>query len=373
MIQRLYVHNFRCLENFEFNLANKLSVLLIGKNGSGKSIGSALEIFQKIGRGTNRMKELVTPADFSMGRSQVPLRLEIQAAIAGKIFDYKLALELPEQWKELRVVEENLSVDGSPVLSRELSNVQIVKKGNKSVSFSLDWHNIQLPLIQEQSSDDPVAVFRRFIAQILVVAPIPALITGDSETETLYPNRWITNLGDWFAGLVAQSPAVYSTIDKHIREIMPDFAEIRNPLTSAESRRMFVTFQQKETRFEIPFRDLSDGEKCFFVCAAVLAAIALARGEKNSSIMCFWDEPDNYLAPDEIGHFVLALRRSFQQGGGQLIATSHNPEAIRQFSNENTFLVQRNSHVEPTILRPLSELSIKDDLIETILRGGLVV
>ena len=37
MIRRLYVHNFRCLENFELPVAGQSSVLLIGKNGAGKT------------------------------------------------------------------------------------------------------------------------------------------------------------------------------------------------------------------------------------------------------------------------------------------------------------------------------------------------
>ena len=37
MLQRLYIHNFRCLQNFEFKPGEASSALLIGKNGSGKS------------------------------------------------------------------------------------------------------------------------------------------------------------------------------------------------------------------------------------------------------------------------------------------------------------------------------------------------
>lgn len=49
MLQRLYVHNFRCLENFELNLKEMSSALLIGKNGSGKStLSRVLEVFQSI-------------------------------------------------------------------------------------------------------------------------------------------------------------------------------------------------------------------------------------------------------------------------------------------------------------------------------------
>ena len=37
MIARFYIHNFRCLENFEFKPGDTSSALLIGKNGAGKS------------------------------------------------------------------------------------------------------------------------------------------------------------------------------------------------------------------------------------------------------------------------------------------------------------------------------------------------
>ena len=45
MLQRLYVNNFRCLENFELTMKEMPSALLIGKNGVGKStIAKALEV-----------------------------------------------------------------------------------------------------------------------------------------------------------------------------------------------------------------------------------------------------------------------------------------------------------------------------------------
>ena len=60
MIKRLYIHNFRCLENFDLPIAGKPSSLLIGKNGSGKStVGYALEVLQSLARGTNRIGQLV--------------------------------------------------------------------------------------------------------------------------------------------------------------------------------------------------------------------------------------------------------------------------------------------------------------------------
>ena len=102
----------------------------------------------------------------------------------------------------------------------------------------------------------------------------------------------------------------------------------------------------------------------------MICALVLAANDAYGPLLCFWDEPDNYLAPSEVGHFVLSLRKAFQSGG-QFIATSHNPEAIRRFSDENTLVLHRKSHLEPTIVRPLSELHVKGDLGDALVRGDL--
>ncbi len=92
MLQRLYIHNFRCLENFELPIKGMSSALLIGKNGAGKStIASALEVLQSIGRGINRVGQLVQSKDFARGRSDVPIRFEIEVLIEKKLYKYTLA------------------------------------------------------------------------------------------------------------------------------------------------------------------------------------------------------------------------------------------------------------------------------------------
>ena len=107
MIRRFYVHNYRCLENFELPVSRQSSLLLLGDNGAGKTtVGFALEILQKIARGVNRVGQLVAPEDLAWGRSRVPMRFEVEAELDGAVYEYVLALELPEHFKELRVREE---------------------------------------------------------------------------------------------------------------------------------------------------------------------------------------------------------------------------------------------------------------------------
>jgi len=367
MIRRFYVHNFRCLENFELPISKRPATLLIGRNGSGKStVGSALEVLQRIARGVNRVGELVKPADFARGRSEVPLRLEIESILGENVYEYILALELPPGFKELRVAEERLSVDGEHVYSRDRAQVTFFKSSTeREAKFFVDWHLVALPLIQVRSEADHLHIFKSWLARTLILAPLPSRIEGDSKDSTLMPNREVTDFGEWISGLLAYSPAAYTEIDRYLKKVMPDIKDFKNPIVGKDFRSLSVQFQQENASLTLPFRELSDGEKCFFICAVVLAS-----NQAYGPILCFWDEPDNYLSLSEVGHFVMDLRRSFQFGG-QLLVTSHNLEAIAQFSRENTLWLHRRNHLEPTLVRQMSEVQTNGDFADALIRGDL--
>lgn len=359
VIRRLYVHNFRCLENFELPISDGHSTLLIGKNGAGKTaISHALEVLQKIARGTNRVGELVRPKDLTSGRADVPMRFELSAELGGTLYEYVLALECPAGFKELRVLDEKLSLDGKALFTRK----------DREATFAIDQHLVALPIVQLRSTNqptrDPLFVFKEWLARMLILRPMPTLIGGDSTEESTQPVPEVTDFGAWFAGILAERPSSYRRIAEYLTQVMPDFKDIQKPVVGKESRSLVVQFADGQRSVTLPFADLSDGEKCFMICALVLASA------EGHSLVCFWDEPDNYLALDEVGHFVMALRTAFQSSG-QFIATSHNPETIRRFSDENTIVLQRKSHFEPTVARRLSELKVPGDLIGALIRGDV--
>jgi predicted ATPase len=364
MLKRLYVHNFRCLENFEFCPGPTSSTLLIGRNGSGKStIANAFEILQRIGRGINRVGQLVQEKDIAQGRKHLPIRIEIETELSGKPYQYILALELPENFKELRILEERLMVAGMPVYSRNLAQVTLPKTQSTTseAQFYVDWHLVALPVIQVRSHTDPLHIFKNWLAQSIILSPIPALMKGNSADESLEPSRDGVNLGDWLSGLLGQYPAAYSTISEYLKRIIPDIAEFRNDPTSKDSKSLNIHFTQHNNNLIINFADLSDGEKCFFLCAVVIAA-----NKAYGPLFCFWDEPDSYLSISEIAHFVMDLRKAFQNSG-QLLLSSHNAQAINTFSCENTWLLDRKSHLEPTLIRLLEEIPLTGDLIDELI------
>jgi len=366
VIRRFYVHNYRCLENFELPISGQSSILLIGKNGSGKStIASALEVLQKIARGTNRVSDLVSPDDFPRWYALPPMRFEIEIEVSGKICRYVVAFESTNDLTELSVSEEEFTVDGTSVYFRASQQT----RGQRAMPYQQDsvafrWNLVALPIVQEKSGKDPLLVFKQWLARMLILRPMPALIDGQSKHESLEPNVQVTNFGAWFSGIVAANPAAYRKIDEYLRPVIPDFKDIQNPLIAKDVRSLVVGFSNSQGSMSVYFEDLSDGEKCFMISALVLAA-----NEAYGPLLCFWDEPDNYLALDEVGHFVIALRQAFEKSGGQFIATSHNPEVIRRFSDETTLLLYRKNHLEPTVVRRLGELHIAGDLVGALTRG----
>lgn len=368
MLQRLYVHNFRCLENFEFKPGEMRSALLIGRNGVGKStLSRVLKIFQAIGRGVNRVGELVTPADFTLGRTNAPIRFEIEVLLNNRLFHYTLALELPERFRELRVLEERLDVDGIEAYNRHQAQVSLPRNdpNRAEASFSIDWHFVALPMIQDPATADALTEWRKWLARMIILAPIPQLMNGDSQGESLAPVENGSNFANWLTGLLAQYPAAYTTIHEYLKLVMPDIGEFKNIPSGKDNKSLAVRFESRNVQFEQSFDDLSDGEKCTFLCAVVLAS-----NRAYGPVFTFWDEPDNYLSLSEVGHFIMGLRRGFDVGG-QILVTSHNEETIRSFSRENTFLLSRKSHLEPAVIRPLIELPSTQSVVHALMLGEL--
>jgi predicted ATPase len=374
MIKRLYIHNFRCFENFELALEERPSVLLLGRSGAGKTtVRLALEVLQAIARGQNRVGKLVTSKDITQGRTEVPMRFEIEANLAGSHFAYTVAFEYPPKFRELRVLDEALTVDGTAIFSRNLAQVQLPRNAlGGEAAFRIDWHLVALPIVQEQNDDEPLAVFKRWLANSLILGPVPSHMRGESELNAsglTMPNTQVTNIVSWFSSMVSAEPATYLQVSEYLKLMMPDFERITNPSFGKETRGMIFHFMRDKQGLDVDLEDLADGEKCF-----VIFALTIAMDTVFGPLFCFWDAPDNFLTSDEVGHSIMSLRKCFQDKG-QLVVTSHNPEVIRRFSESDTLYLSRRSHLEPTTVAPIETLrangKFAGSFIDAILRGDL--
>lgn len=366
MIHRLYIHNFRCLENFTLDLAAHPSALLIGRNGSGKTtVVDALAVLQRICRGPNRVREVIAPRDFPWHRKDLPMRFEADFSMGDRRFRYSVSFEWPQGFFEARISEESLSCDGQQIFSREGGQVDLTN----GATFGLDWHVFALPVINERPPSTLIQEVRSFFAGMILLSPVPQDITGFSQIPITEMDSRGVEYASCLRSLLQRKPKAYSALESFIRNVLPDFSSIENVERGQEGgSQLVVSFEHPETRriFTLDFDDLSAGEKCYFLLAYIIAEQSVGQ-----SVVCLWDEPDTHLSLSEVGQFIMSLRKIASRGG-QFIATTHHPEAIRRFSDENTFVLSRKSHLDPTVIKPLSAHNHSGDLIDALLREEIV-
>jgi len=368
MIERIYVHNYRCFESFTLDLKGRGSALIIGKNGSGKStLRHALGVFQKICRGPNRVKEWIDSSDFTQNRTDLPMRFELDLVLTNRRFQYAIAFEYHEDLREATVLEEKLSVDGKVVFSRQLTQVFF----SNGPAFFLDLNVGALPIINDKPVDGSIQQLKAFLASMIILSPVPAEMSGFAEEESFELQENASNFAAWLNAVLIRYPAKYNDIAKYLRYVIADFASFEFVPRGERGKQLRVEFENMGPGtggpdFKVDFKKLSDGEKCYF-----LSALIVATNRPDRPLFCFWDEPDNHLSLPELGHFITQLRKMTNQNG-QFIATSHNPEAIRRFSDETTLVMTRKSHLEPTVVRSLADLQYSGDLIAALKRDEVI-
>jgi ABC-type cobalamin/Fe3+-siderophores transport system ATPase subunit len=365
MIERLYIHNFRCFENFTLDLAGRSSALVIGKNGVGKStLLHCLGLFQAICRGFNRVRNLISATDFAQHRMDHPMRFEVEVVLSGKRFKYAVSFDWPPNFREARVLDEGLWADGQVVFTRSQAQIQLAG----GPSFRLDWHTVALPVIEERPGERAIQDVKSFLGTLILLAPIPANMTGFAEEPSLQLQKDAANYASCLRALLGQKPAGYTVLDSYVRAVIPDFSSIENVERGESGTQLLVKFEQQNPQrsFTVEFKALSDGEKCLFLSAYVIASNSV-----GPPVVCVWDEPDNHLSLPEVGQFVMGLRKMTSRTG-QFIATTHHPETIRKFSDETTFALTRKSHLDPTVVRPLADFPHTGDLINALIRDEII-
>lgn len=376
MIERVYVQNFRCLSSFKLDLAGNPSALIIGRNGAGKStIRHALSIFQRIGRGSGRVDNLLKREDWSFydkyldeqGRFKDipdPMRFEIELTLANSAFAYAVSFDWPANFREARILDETLTVNGQTVFTRQ--QAQVTLPGSNP--FGLDWHVFALSVINEKAPATSIQTLKAFLASLLLMAPVPAHMDGFSETTTDRLDEEALNFSSCLRGLLEKKPAVYGALESFLRTVITDFSSLDHDDRGKTGKQLMVTFkrQKADESFRVEFDALSAGEKCFFLSAYIVASNAV-----GLPLYCFWDEPDNHLSLSEVGQFITTLRKTAKRGG-QFVSTSHHPETVRKFSGESTFVLTRKSHLDPTLPKLLKDMNYSGDLVEALIRDEVI-
>lgn len=355
MLKRIYVNNYKCLVNFEWKTGDSRSALLMGANGTGKtSISDVFLFLRDIGRGeidTGKigMSDSVPLSPLmawnGRGKEDEPMQFEIDVGLGGNLFSYGLSLDLPKTFTRFRVTSEYLRQNGKPLFQRDRANVSIISLHGDPIDISHDWHSIFLPTFQNAIESGPVNSFKEWLSRILILAPVPSLMSGELKGDGKFLSRNTSDIADWVISLQSRDSELSVQVNNRMREVFPDFKSfgVRKILPNAKYGKdyLFLKFQGDKIS-EIPFFLLSDGMKCFFLSALLPVVVSL-----EPSAFCFWDEPDAHLSLSEVENFIGTLRKTFANRG-QCIVTSHHPETMNGYPEDESWLLIRKDNLTAT-------------------------
>lgn len=353
-IKSIYINNFRCLQNFDLKFDNRTEFLFLAKNGMGKStVLSLFRILRKIALGETDVNKLFSALDFAFGNKVAPIRVKVEFASENARLEYSFVIGISKAG-ELSVEDEVLARGMLTIFDRKSSNI-----------FAED--RLMLPLVNAARD-----ICRQIIDWVLLM-PIPSLMQDGSQVARKL-NFDGSNFVSWLKRLLGENPASYDDLYQELKVSLKDFESFKwNDSIEEPDDNFYLTFKSGDTpACTIPFGALSDGEKI-----SVLGAALVVLSKIKPGFLCFWDEPDNYLAASEVHGFITRLRKYLRIRECRLILTSHNLETIRTVGVDSTIILHRGSHQEPTRLMMCADRirtdAERERYIQDVLSGELYV
>lgn len=354
MFQRIYIHNYKCLQDFEWNLNDEKSLLLLGKNGTGKSsILSVLELLRDLALGKD-----IFEIDLPSHQEYEDVVLKFDVSIKDKIYKYEIVIS------ENNDLYEKLIIDNQQIFERY--SVDELSFHGKNFLVNVD----QSVLYLLSTKSDDIFGLVDWICKMILIAPNPSIMYNnleyiDSKKRHLL-KRKAENLTMWLYWL-HENTSISNHINSIFNKIVPDFQSFEF-LEFRNLRHLSFIFKENEQKIMIPFDDLSDGERIIFLFSIILALMS----HDEEPIFVFWDEPENYISLALLQSLIQFMRSKaeFSQQSHQVFFSSHNSEVINAFSSSHIYYLYRDTHITPTRICNVAEKGI-ENIIDELKYGEL--
>ena len=331
MLKRLYIHNYKCLTNF--NIYFEELTLLLGANGCGKS--AVFEVVGKLRdfiRGDAQVGELFSPTDLTHWSIKPEQHFELEIDIPGGRYFYRLVIEHAPERRFTRVMREELLFNDKPLFAFEDGEVQIYRDDySKGPTYSFDsGHSALAPVT---TSYPKLYVFRNQVRRFVTLSLEPKRIRSGSDFDTDRLSDSGENFASWYQGRLQEDPRrVFEAMD-HLHDVLPGFVDLRLVQKGSDYRELQAKFSSVgvESSSIYRFDQLSDGQRALIVLYLLLFADDTGR-------TLFLDEPDNYITLPELQPWFAELEDGCGDTLPQTILISHHPEAIDFLSDKAVWL-----------------------------------
>jgi hypothetical protein len=94
------------------------------------------------------------------------------------------------------------------------------------------------------------------------------------KRRLIEPQHDASNFSSWPNAFLSRYPAAYNDVFSYLRAVIPDLASFENVPRGEKGKQLLVKFEQvgSDRVLSIDFKQLSDGEKCFFLSALIVAS-----------------------------------------------------------------------------------------------------
>ena len=335
MLKRLYVHNYKCLVNFEINFDKDIS-LFLGANGSGKS--TVFEVLTKLRRmivGEEKVENIFDSRDSPRwlnleNLEDTEVRFELDVEIKDRTFRYLLILALG-YFGDTSIKEESLYSN---------NNLLLESKDEKTVLSGSDqqflFDDSRSSLIRNIQGTEFLQYLRNFfIVRINPYEMVSTINKANAEVKTDF-----SNYAEWFAHLNEKNRREVSEFEKSMRDILPgfDYFIIQQ---AGQAKVLQVEFKNKANKkdpINYYFNELSEGQK------VLIALYALVYCAPEISLICI-DEPENFLALPEIQPWFDTLYDQCAERNLQALLISHHPKIINFLASDSGYWFSRENNL----------------------------
>lgn len=364
MLKRIYIDNFRCMVNFElrFDSIN----LLLGSNGSGKtSVFDVLRRLQEFLIGGARVHDVFPITDLTRWQIGKQQRFELEISVGDDRYNYALLIEHDTERRRMRVAEENLDLNGKPLFACAEGMAQLYRDNHSpGPQYPSDWTLSAVGTLHERPDNQKLTRFKRELAKLIVVRPIPVLMERESRGEEERLTLQMENFVSWYRHLVQEHMGANVTLLHELKQVLPGFDSLSLKESGEDTRALKALFSPpgggKSIAFD--FAELSDGQKMLIVL------YTLVFGLKDEGVSLFIDEPDNFLALREIQPWLSNLADSVGDSVEQAVLISHHPEIVNYLGGAHGRWLERDAQGPVRIIdapKSVQGLSLAD----TVARG----
>jgi len=366
MIKRVYIDNYRCFVNFELPL--KELTLLVGPNGVGKS--SVLDVLSALQRLLSGAAKVLDPGVFprsSLTRWQERAIqvFELDVCVGEDCFNYRLEVEHESETRKARVRYEGLTVEGKPLFSFTLGEVQLYRDNHSTgPTFASDWSESALARVVPRPDNRRVSAFLEYVRALLVCGLYPRSFLSESTAEEPSLRRDGANFVSWYRHMAQEHQDMVSAYFEAIRDVIGGFRSIRLERVGTDARSLMAMFGERTSKYELRLDELSDGERALLV----LYALVNLTGRTGNAL--FLDEPDNYVSLPEIQPWLIALADACGGAVPQAVVCSHHPEVLDYLGGDHGLMLEREVSGMVKV-RQVADIGIPDGmrLSEAIARG----